>query len=26
MDVMYQIKGQLFEWDAEKAAVNVRKH
>jgi uncharacterized DUF497 family protein len=26
MDVTYQIQGQLFEWDAEKAAVNVRKH
>lgn len=26
MDVSYQIQGQLFEWDAEKAAVNLRKH
>jgi uncharacterized DUF497 family protein len=26
MDVTYQIQGQLFEWDAEKAAVNLRKH
>lgn len=26
MDVVHQIQGQLFEWDAEKAAVNLRKH
>lgn len=26
MDVTYQIQGQIFEWDAEKAAANVRKH
>jgi uncharacterized DUF497 family protein len=25
-DVIYQIQGQLFEWNAEKAAVNLRKH
>ncbi len=26
MDVIFQIQGQLFEWDAEKAAANLRKH
>ncbi len=26
MDVTYQIQGQIFEWDAEKASANVRKH
>jgi hypothetical protein len=26
MEVIYQLQGQLFEWDAEKAAVNLRKH
>ncbi|HYH47531.1 MAG TPA: BrnT family toxin [Thermoanaerobaculia bacterium] len=26
MNVTYEIRGQLFEWDAEKAAFNLRKH
>jgi uncharacterized protein len=26
VDVTFELQGQLFEWDAEKAAGNVRKH
>jgi uncharacterized DUF497 family protein len=26
MDVVYEIHDQIFEWDAEKAAANLRKH
>jgi uncharacterized DUF497 family protein len=26
MDVTYALHGQTFEWDAEKAATNLRKH
>ena len=26
MDVSHKLHGQLFEWDAEKAAANLRKH
>jgi uncharacterized protein len=26
VDVTYEIRGQIFEWDAEKAAANLRKH
>jgi uncharacterized DUF497 family protein len=26
MDVTYERHGQIFEWDAEKAAANLRKH
>jgi len=26
VDVIYELRGQTFEWDAEKAAANLRKH
>jgi uncharacterized DUF497 family protein len=26
MDVTYEVQGQVFEWDADKAAQNLRKH
>jgi uncharacterized protein len=26
MDITYELQGQVFEWDAAKAAANLRKH
>ena len=26
MDVIFELQGQLFEWDSEKSALNFRKH
>ena len=26
MDVTFELQGQVFEWDAEKASANLRKH